>query len=438
MNLNFKCIAMRIARPAQALAILVLASGCTVAFAANSCVNPGGKSGCWPTIGGAVAAASSGDVITVWAGAYPEQVNITKSVSLVAAAGARPVINANGKSRGIFINGMATAPVAGVWNVIVSGFEVHNASFEGILVANGSNITLLNNYVHDNNKALQPFVPACPGIDSFETSEAMDCGEGIHLMAADHSSVIDNLVADNSGGILISDETGPVSSNLIRGNTVTGNAWACGITMASHPNALGGLPFGISHNVISQNESHHNGLGIPGAGAGVGIFAPFPGTSNTANVITGNELYGNGLPGVTMHNHAYSPFAPPVSLNDNVILGNHIHGNAADLGDAATDGTAGINIFSLAPVTGLVIANNQFGDEAYNITFNVPAGSLSVHFNNFNGPGTGIDNKGTGLIDATENWWNCSNGPSASCSSTVGSGITSTPFLTTPFAFSVN
>ena len=100
-------------------------------------------------------------------------------------------------------------------------------------------------------------------------------------MAADHSSVIRNLVENNSGGILITDETGPNTNNLIKGNTVRDNAFDCGITLASHPpaNASGpimALPYGIMHNVISHNDSHHNGLGLPSAGAGVGIFAPFP------------------------------------------------------------------------------------------------------------------------------------------------------------------
>jgi hypothetical protein len=416
-------------------ACLLLAT-CSVASAATLCVNPGGKSGCKATITAAVAAASAGDIIQVAHGTYAEQVTITKPLSLIATAPftEQPVIDATGKTNGIFINGMATAPNPGVANVLVAGFEIRNANYEGILVANASNVTLLDNHVHNNTKALVPSAASCPGIAAFETSEQMDCGEGIHLMAADHATVARNLVEDNSGGILISDETGPNFSNLIQENDVHDNGYACGITMASHPNAIGGLPFGISHNVISRNASHHNGLLLAGAGAGIGIFAPFPGTSNTANVVTGNSLYDNGLPGVTMHNHASAPApAPGINLNDNVIIGNHIHGNAADTADAHTPGTTGINIYSTAPVNGIVISNNDFSDEAVNIAFKVPAGSLDVHFNDFNEKGIGIDNLGSGLINATANWWHCASGPSSSCSSVAGSGVTTAPALPIPY-----
>jgi len=406
----------------------------TIASAATLCVNPGGKSGCVSTISAAVTAASPGDIINVATGTYAEQVIITKSLSLVGDPFNPPVINAHGLSRGIFVNGMATAPNPGVANVSVYGFKVENANFEGILVANASNVTILGNHILNNNKSLVPSEGQCPGIDAFETSEAMDCGEGIHLMAADHSFLVRNLVEHNSGGILISDETGPNWSNLVQSNVVHDNGYACGITMASHPNALGGLPFGISHNTIESNESHHNGLLLPGAGAGVGIFAPFPGTSNTANVITGNDLHDNGLPGVTMHNHASAPApAPGISLNDNVIVGNHIYGNAADTADAFTPGPTGINIYSTASVTGLIVAQNDFHDESINIAFKVPAGSLNVHFNDFDDHAIGIDNLGSGWIDATNNWWNCAAGPSAACSSTTGANITTAPWL--PFAY---
>jgi parallel beta-helix repeat protein len=214
----------------------------SLAVASTLCVNPGGHFGCRSTISAAVAAASAGDTILVAPGTYREAVVITKPVSLVGLHGFRPIIDAKGLPNGIFVNGMWAAPRAGVSNVLISGFKIRNANFEGILIANASDVTVVNNHVLDNNKALDIATPACPGIPAFETNEGEDCGEGIHLMGADHSSIVRNEVEDNSGGILISDETGSSHHNLISGNSVHDNSYDCGITMASHGPATSVIP----------------------------------------------------------------------------------------------------------------------------------------------------------------------------------------------------
>ena len=423
------------------LAVLLTLGASSLASAATLCVNHGGTSGCKSTISAAVAAASPGDTIEVAPSTYREQVTITKSLSLVALA-TSPVIDAAGLANGIFINGMSAAPYAGVADVLISGFDVRNANFEGILVVNATDVTLVGNHVSDNNKLLDIADSACPGIPAFETNEGDDCGEGIHLIGVDHSFVIRNESDHNSGGLLISDETGPSHDNLIKGNYVHDNPWDCGITMASHGPATTVIPsakvsFGVTNNTIAHNDSVHNGLQLPGAGAGVGIFAPFPGTTAAGNVVIDNDIHNNGLPGVTMHNHGAAPSpAPPVNLNDNVIVGNRISGNAADTGDAATSGPTGINVFSAAPVTGTVIAQNVFDDEAIDIAFNAPAGQVDAHFNDFAASGIGVDNLGAGTVNATDNWWHCPGGPTGKrCATSAGPGVAATPWLTSPFDF---
>ncbi|MGA7521227.1 MAG: right-handed parallel beta-helix repeat-containing protein [Acidobacteriaceae bacterium] len=421
-----------------ASALFALASA-SLASAATLCVQPQGHLGCQKTIGAAVAAAAPGAVIYVWPGVYKEEVTITQSVSLVAVPGSNTVIDATGLPNGIFIDGRSGSPNAGVSNVLISGFDVRNANFEGILVLSGSNITLTDNHVHNNDLSLDIAAGDCPNQPAFETNEGDDCGEGIHLMGADHSTVRDSEVDHNSGGILISDESGPNQSNLITGNSVHDNAYDCGITLASHPPAVDLVPsatvsFGVWNNTISHNDSYHNGTQVPGAGAGVGIFAAGPGTTNTGNVVIGNTLRNNGMPGFAMHNHAAPPGAPPVNLNNNVIVGNTISGNAADTADTATAGPTGINIASQAPISGMVISGNDIDNEAIAIAYSAPSGQLSVHFNDLP-RSIGIENLGTGTIDATENWWNCANGPgSGHCASVSGTGINTAPWLFTPAA----
>lgn len=427
------------------VAVLFLGYGAS-ASAATWCVNPGGKTGCVATISAAVAAALPGDTIEIAPGTYKEGVTVMKAISLVGPQNGRATIDASGMANGIFVNGMAAAPRAGVSNVLISGLTVRNANFEGILLANASDVTLLNNHVVDNNRALDIADGACPGIPAFETNEGDDCGEGIHLMGVAHSSIVDNEVDYNSGGILISDETGRTHDNLISGNHVHDNPFDCGITIASHGPATTVIPtakvsFGIVHTTIANNVSERNGVELPGAGAGVGIFAPFPGTVAAHNVVIDNVIRNNGLPGVTMHNHAAAPApAPAVNLNGNMIVGNRISGNAADTADAMTAGPTGINVYSVAPVWGTVISQNVFDDETIDVAFKAPRGQANVHLNNFSTRGVGVENLGTGSVDATDNWWHCPSGPGGkgSCASANGPKVMTSPWLSSPFVSGAN
>src|ERR1019366_2573007 len=148
-----------------------------------------------------------------------------------------------------------------------------------------------------------------------------DCGEGIHLMVAHDSSVVANQVANNSGGILLSDEFGPTSGNLIAFNNVYGNKLDCGITVVGHnsgafqngqaqPSVGGVFNNSIVSNVISGN-------GLAGQGAGVILATGPPGGAVYNNMVRANRISDNGLGGVTVHSHA-----PGQDLNGNVIQDN--------------------------------------------------------------------------------------------------------------------
>jgi nitrous oxidase accessory protein NosD len=408
------------------------------ACAATWCVNPGGTSGCKTTISAAVAAAASGDTIYVAPGTYKEGVILTKSLSLKGASDKNTTIDAHGQPNGIFINGTAASPNPGVADVTISGFTITGANYEGILAASATGVTIAHNHVTKNNLSLTS--TDCPGIPAFETNETMDCGEGIHLMSTDHSVVSGNLSDYNSGGILVTDETGPSYANLITGNIVQRNGEACGITLASHPAATlahptGPLSFGVFQNTVLNNESSYNGLNN-GGGAGVGMYAAGPGNINYGNIAIGNLLVGNGLPGVAMHNHASVTGAPPVTLRDNSVIDNHFRGNGADTEDAATAGPTGINIYGVLPLTGMVVTGNVMEDEAIGISFNTPATApnappqLQAHLNQFDPKTIGISTLGTATVDGTLNWWGCPQGPAVANCATATSGVAFTPWLT--------
>jgi parallel beta-helix repeat protein len=400
----------------------------SAAAASTLCVNSG-KAGCFSKIGDAVNAASAGDTIQVAPGYYTEgDIVIGRSLSLIGANRSSTIIDAKGKGNGIYVDGLDNA---GLIEVVVRGFTIQNANFEGILVTNASSVTISDNSVISNDMALNPAKKVCPGQPLFETNEDFDCGEGIHLSGVNHSIVANNVVENNSGGILLSDDTGRTDHNLITGNVVRNNPFDCGITLASHslyskaPTSLRG----VDNNTVSGNDSSSNGLGEAGAGAGVGLFISGPGLETSGNVVVGNRLTGNGLPGVAMHQHTPDPTQ---NLGDNLIIGNYIAGNAGD-DDVPTTVPTGISLLGTSAVSGTLITLNEFAREQIDIAINNAGGTVDVHLNSLKGGNTGIANLGAGEVNATENWWGCAKGPGTPrCTSVSGSNVVSTPFLTSP------
>jgi parallel beta-helix repeat protein len=402
------------------------------AGATSWCVNPGGNAGCFAKIGLAVAAAMPNDTINVGLGTYKEDVVIGKPLSLVGANARGTIIDATGLSNGIYIDGLDNT---GLSNVVVTGFTVKNANYEGILVTNASGVTISGNLVLYNDMNLQPAVPACPGQPVFETGEEFDCGEGIHLLGADHSTVANNLVANNGGGILLSDDTAQNHDNLVTGNISQDNPFDCGIVLASHAPAPGSSAAhnGVVNNTIANNQSIHNGYQVPGAGAGVGLFSDGSGPGLVSgNVVIQNQLLNNGIPGVAFHSHA-----PGDTFANNKIIGNHISGNGADTGDTATPGPTGINLnsgFGASPISGTVISGNVIDREAYDLFINTPP-QVDAHLNSFIGNGgVGVDNSSGGTVNVTENYWGCLGGPGAEgCTAVEGTDVMFTPWLISPF-----
>jgi parallel beta-helix repeat protein len=319
------------------------------------------------TIGAAVAAARAGDVIQVCAGTYDEDVVLPPSKPLTLDGIGGPVINASGLDNGITVQAS---------NSVVTGFTVEQAIGEGILIqgvpgAPITGVTISGNSVQSNDRGNPTGAPqsgsAYPECNGSAQAPG-DCGEGIHLMVADNSSVVGNQVTGNSGGILLTDEFGPTFGNTIVSNNVYGNLLDCGITLAGHnPNAYaGGRPqptvAGVYGNRVLSNSVSDNG--VVGQGAGVLMATPFPGGAVYNNLVQANTIWGNGLAGVTVHSHA-----PGQDLNGNFIQGNRIATNNLD-GDfdfspSVDPSTTGVTVASVAPLTigiqGNIISSNVYG-----------------------------------------------------------------------------
>jgi parallel beta-helix repeat protein len=373
----------------------------------------GGEGFCTPrapcSLANAVSAAAAGDTVVALPGLYQGGVVLDKRLTL---RGWGATIDATTSSNG---NGVQIVGPGGSGSRVV-GFRIENAKFEGILIGTApvattttdgtpvtigvpvTDVTIAHNVLVDNGSGFGTDEGQC-----FSTPEAPgDCGETIHLVSVTDSTVKDNRVVDNLGGILLTDEFGPTSGNVIRGNYTLDNTDDCGITLAGHSAAINpgtGVPTGaagVFDNLVEDNVSNNNGVAGQGAGILMGGGAPFAGVYD--NVIRDNVARGNGLAGVAIHQHLVG------DLNGNVIVGNSLSNDNLD-GDfdfAAVPApeTTGILVASGAPpgpalppsllpspITGTVIRGNRiFNVEVGIWTLGVDPATTTITQNVF-GPG---------------------------------------------------
>ncbi|MDA8033029.1 MAG: right-handed parallel beta-helix repeat-containing protein [Actinomycetota bacterium] len=318
----------------------------------------------YTTIGAAVKAAAAGDTVQVCSGTYTEDVAVTKPLTIV---GSGAVVDAANLDNGFTVSASG---------VTIQGFTVEHAVGEGILVAPTkggpavTGVSILDNTVTGNDQGNPTGAPittssyaACNATENVPG----DCGEGIHLESVTGSTVSGNTVTGNSGGILLTDELGPVSGNLVQSNTVSDNVLDCGVTLAGHsPGAVGGV---FDNRVVGNQIT---GNGTKGQGAGVVLATGVPsgpygaGGAVYDNVVSGNTISGNGLAGVTIHGHATGE-----NLSGNVVEGNQIGTNnlAGDPdftsfgGDYLAGSTTGVLVASLSPLT-VTIEGNTISSDA--------------------------------------------------------------------------
>ncbi len=338
-----------------AVASPAAAAGALFVSTSGSDANPCSSSQPCRTIGHAVAVARPGSTISVAPGTYPESVVVGKSLSLI---GHNAAVDASGHDNGIVLNG------AGAAGTLVQGFTIENANAEGILAVSTLRVSIVGNELVHNDRTPGAASPQqCANAGNVPG----DCGEALHLMGTSFSRVTGNNVHNNVGGILITDETGPAHDNVIGFNSSHDNLEDCGITLPSHNGLATSDPSkaGVYDNTVIGNLSQRNG------GAGVGMFAPFPGTASYDNRVIGNRLLDNGEAGGSIHAHA-----PGEKVSGNVFIGNTIAGNGVDP-DADSGNTVGIALLNADPATtpGVIIVGNRFSDSFYGIFIN---GSFNV------------------------------------------------------------
>jgi parallel beta-helix repeat protein len=353
----------------QAHTVYVSTHGASTA-AGNSCT-----SAAYHSINAALTAVAANGTVVVCGGTYREDVSVTKTVTLRGRSSA--TIDATNQTNGVTVTaGHAT----------VSGFTVENAIGEGILVNGANNVTIQGNVVKHNDLGGSPVNPVPNSYPFCAATQGVpgDCGEGIHLMGSSNSTISGNTSTDNSGGILISDETGPAGHNRVIGNVVTDNLYACGVTVVGHNPAAApnGVPAptvaGVFDTQVIGNRI--SGNGVDGAGAGVVIATGVPGGASYNNVVEGNAINGNGMSGVTVHSHA-----PGQDLNGNVILANQIGtnnlGGDPDFTPADTQ-TTGVLVATVSPLS-IEVEANAISNDQVGIWTTGPVTAKGAHANAF-------------------------------------------------------
>jgi parallel beta-helix repeat protein len=172
--------------------------------------------GDYPTIGDAIANASSGDTITVDSGTYHENVVITKDITLIGggSGAGMPTIDVD--------SGAGITLAAD--NAVVRRFRVTGGS-TGIIIRDCGGVKVMECIVTGN-------------------------GNGILVSGAHGAAVMNNTVTGNNNvGINVPDSSG----NAIYLNVVTDNQYGIAVTGSSASNT-------IYMNVLSDN-SGSNGLG---------------------------------------------------------------------------------------------------------------------------------------------------------------------------------
>jgi hypothetical protein len=359
------------------------------------------RSAAFKTIQSAINAAPPWGSVVVCKGVYHEQVVVAKPLSL---QGRHAVIDEQNVTPTLVVSPPGIGPLtifAGVVvlssHVDISGFKIRNALGEGILAAGVAGtirgISIAHNaVVHNDLGGGVP--PASPYFECAAQGQIPgDCGEGVHLLSVAYSTVRSNFISGNSGGVLLTDETGPTDHNLVESNVVTDNATDCGITAPGHnPNALSAAGkrqpsvAGVYDNVIRDNVVTDNGL--KGEGAGVLFANAGPGTASYNNLVEGNFIAGNELAGVTLHAHTLGPGQfEDLSGNTvvhNVIGKNNTGGDPLDSPASPEDlQPTGVLVFSGGAPVAITIAHNLIFNNAIGIWLSSPVTATGLRTNAF-------------------------------------------------------
>jgi parallel beta-helix repeat protein len=310
--------------------------------------------GTYATIQAAINAATNGDIITVAAGTYNENVIVNKSVSLRGASSATVTVN-------------STSPGATVFNVTVNSVNI-----------SGFTVSCLGNVEAQAGIKLGDNATLC----NISNNVLTVCMSGIRLGShSNHNTFNNNTLTNNCQGFEV------ISSDY---NTFTNN------------NASLNLKYGFKlesgdHNTFTNNTANSNGISWDGKWVGIGFYtttAGEPGVTNstfTNNIANSNNDYGMRIHGGI----------------GNTLTGNTLDGNL--VGGLRLNYNGSIDV-----TTNLLVKNNYITDNGIGVDIVGTLVNVKINDNDISGNddiACGIHHDGTGILDATRNWWGDCAGP---------------------------
>lgn len=375
---------------------------------AEICVNPGGAGGCLPSIQMAINAASNGDTINVAAGTYTEDLNISKSVSLVGAGAGMTIL------LGATTNSMGEHVTISASQVTIEGFTIDDANSLG---QSGSGANTIGVAISDvsgtilrRNVITNVFLDAPTG------------GTAIYLNPNTKGAVIEQNIISNSGNGILFDGAGRHDNFTIRKNVFSGNGRGtsssrAAIRFVSADSIAAGHRNLIVSNTFTGNTSGggiFNSSGIPVTaennwwGCNFGPGAAGEGCSGKVNSVSANV---DANPWLTLRLGSILNEVPPgggadltVSLrlnSDNLdtsangslsdstqVLFSAVLGTVAPPATTTSDGRASA-IFVAGSATGAATVSATVDGQTVSVALNVscPTGNCSTV-----GPGIAMDN----------------------------------------------
>ncbi len=378
------------------------------------------------TIQHAVDVACPGEVVNVAAGTYPEQVAISRAVTIQGAGDTLTIVE-------------PTAVVANTTSLTTS------SPIAAIVLVDGAEDVFLNDFKVDGSAAA--FASCTPGYMGVFYRNASGAIDSLHVAdvflpaAAGCQSVVGIFAQSGGAGSADLSVTGSEVDNYGKnGITCNGAATSCGIGDST---VTGRGPVGLG-------DAAQNGIQFGSGAQGSIIGSQVTGNDYTPATWCATGILLNGTNGVLVQNNTVDG-----NLCDVMIVGddNTIDGNIVDpagtypLSILGSGNTLTRNVVNGGPGDAVYVdgidntfscnrVTNNGGVGIYIDTYSTAGTPNTLHSNSIAGNGTGLDASAVVSappVDAESNWWGCPAGANtAGCDTAVGNVDVTPPAAAPP------